>query len=46
VERRHERPHAAPAIWELPEGDFESIEVTITDMHYDTGAAPPEGRSR
>src|SRR5215472_17515966 len=28
----------------LPEGDFEYIEVTITDLHYDTGAAPPEGR--
>jgi hypothetical protein len=41
-----------PAIWELPEGDFEYIEVTITDLHSDTGAADqvsaapaPEGKA-
>jgi hypothetical protein len=46
-------PVRGPAIWKLPEGDFEYIEVTITDLHYDTGvadpvsAAPaPEGRAR
>jgi len=39
-------PACGPAIWEPPEGDFGYIEVTITDLHYDTGAAPPEGRFR
>ena len=36
----------SPAIWELSEGDSGYIEVTITDLHYNTGAAPAEGRSR
>jgi hypothetical protein len=39
-------PACGPAIWELPEGDFEYIEVTVTDLHYHTGATPPEGRFR
>jgi hypothetical protein len=44
-------PVRGPAIWKLTEGDFAYIEVTITELHYDTGpaglvsAAPePEGR--
>lgn len=42
-------PVGGPAIWKLPEGDFAYIEVTVTDLHYDTGAAgavsaAPEGR--
>jgi hypothetical protein len=36
---------AFPAIWKLPEGDYEYIDVTITGLHYDTGAAAPEGRT-
>lgn len=32
-------PVRGPAIWKLPGGDFEYIEVTITDLRYDTGAA-------
>jgi hypothetical protein len=38
-------PARGKAIYRLPGGDFEYIEVTITDLHYDTGAAPPEGRA-
>lgn len=45
-------PVRGPAIWKSPEGDYEYIEVTITDLHYGTGAAgpvsarAPEGRAR
>jgi hypothetical protein len=39
-------PARGKAIYKLPGGEFEYIEVTITDLHYDTGAAPPEGRAR
>jgi Family of unknown function (DUF6544) len=38
-------PVRGSAIWELPQGDFQYIEVTITGLHYDTGAAAPEGRT-
>jgi uncharacterized protein DUF6544 len=38
-------PACGPAIWKLPEGDHEYIDVTTTDLHYDTGAAAPEGRT-
>jgi len=37
-------PARGPAIWKRPEADYAYIEVTITGLHYDTGAAPPEGR--
>ena len=37
-------PARGPAIWKLPEGDFAYIEVTVTELHYDT-APPPEGRA-
>jgi hypothetical protein len=46
-------PVRGSAIWKLPGGGYEYIEVTITDLHYDTGAADPdsadpapEGRAR
>jgi hypothetical protein len=39
-------PVRGKAIYKLPGGEFEYIEVTITDLHYDTGAAAPEGRAR
>ena len=46
-------PVRGPAIWKLPEEDFAYIEVTLTELHYDTGAAgpvsaapAPEGRAR
>ena len=39
-------PARGTAIYRLPGGDLEYIDVTITDLHYDTGAAAPEGRTR
>ena len=38
-------PARGKAIYRLPGGDLEYIDVTITDLHYDTGAAAPEGRT-
>jgi hypothetical protein len=37
-------PAGGPAIWKLPEGDFAYIEVTLTELHYDTAPAP-DGRA-
>jgi hypothetical protein len=45
-------PVRGPAIWKLPDGDYEYIEVTVTSLRYDTRAAgpvsapAPEGRAR
>ncbi len=42
-------PASGKAIYKLPGGDLEYINVTVTDLHYDTGPAdqasapPPEG---
>ena len=36
-------PARGTAIYKLPGRDLEYIDVTITDLHYDTGAAAPEG---
>jgi len=42
-------PASGKVTWKLPDGDLEYIDVTLTDLHYDTGAAdrasapPPEG---
>ena len=38
-------PACGKAIYQLPGGDFDYIEVTITGVRYDTGVAPPEGRA-
>jgi hypothetical protein len=38
-------PAHGKAIYKLPSGDFDYIDVTITDLHYDTAPAP-EHRSR
>ena len=38
-------PARGKAVYKLPGGDFDYIDVTITDLHYDTSAAPPEGRA-
>ena len=38
-------PACGKAIYKLTGGDLEYIDVTITDLHYDTGAAPPERRA-
>jgi len=35
-------PVGGPAIWKLPSGDFDYIEVTVTELHYDTAPAPDE----
>jgi hypothetical protein len=37
-------PARGKAAYKLPGGDFDYIDLTITDLHYDTGAAAPEGR--
>jgi Family of unknown function (DUF6544) len=37
-------PARGKAIYKLPGGDLDYINVTVTDLHYDTGAAPLEGR--
>ena len=37
-------PAGGKAAWKLPGGDLEYFNVTVTDLHYDTSAAPPEGR--
>jgi hypothetical protein len=34
-------PVGGPAIWKLPEGDFAYIDVTVTELRYDTAAAGP-----
>jgi hypothetical protein len=34
-------PARGKAIYKLPDGDFDYIDVTVTDLHYDTGAAGP-----
>jgi hypothetical protein len=46
-------PARGKAAFKLPDGDFEYIDVTVTDLHYDIGAAypvsaapGPEGRGR
>jgi hypothetical protein len=39
-------PARGKAIYKLPGGDFAYIEVTVTDLHYDTGAPVPEGSAR
>jgi len=38
-------PARGKAAYKLPDGDLEYIDVTVTDLHYDTGAAAPEGRA-
>jgi Family of unknown function (DUF6544) len=38
-------PATGKAIYKLPGGDLEYINVTLTELHYDTGAAAPEGRT-
>ena len=38
-------PARGKAIYKLPGGDLEYIDVTVTDLHYETGAAAPEGRA-
>ena len=38
-------PARGKAIYKLPGGDLEYVDVTVTDLHYDTGAAAPEGRA-
>jgi hypothetical protein len=38
-------PTRGKAIYKLPGGDLEYIDVALTGLHYDTGAAPPEGRA-
>jgi hypothetical protein len=38
-------PARGKAVYKLPGGDFDYIDVTITGLHYGTGAAPPEGRA-
>jgi hypothetical protein len=45
-------PVRGKAVWKLPSGDLDYIDVTITELHYDAGAAgpasapPPEGGAR
>ena len=34
-------PTRAKALYKLPGGDYEYIEVTLTELHYDTGAPNP-----
>jgi len=36
-------PARGKAAFKLPDGDLDYIDVTVTDLHYDTGAAAPEG---
>jgi hypothetical protein len=36
-------PARGKAVYKFPGGDFEYINVTITGLRHDTGAAPPEG---
>ena len=31
-------PVRGKAVWKLPDGDFEYIDVTVTELHYGTGA--------
>jgi len=38
-------PARGKAIYKLPGGDLEYIDVTVTDLHYDTGAEPARGRT-
>ena len=38
-------PVRGTAIYKLSGGGIEYIEVTITELHYGTGAVPPEGRA-
>jgi hypothetical protein len=38
-------PTRGKAAFKLPDGDFDYIDVTVTDLHYDTGAAPPQRRA-
>jgi hypothetical protein len=33
-------PATGKAIYKLPDGDLEYINVTLTELHYDTGPAP------
>ena len=39
-------PTGGKAVFKLPDGDLEYFDGTVTDLHYDTGAAPPEGKAR
>jgi hypothetical protein len=34
-------PAGGKAVWKLPDGDLDYINVTITELHYDAGAAGP-----
>jgi hypothetical protein len=36
-------PSRGKAIYKLPGGDLEYIDVTVTDLHYDTGTSVPVG---
>jgi hypothetical protein len=36
-------PTRGKAIYKLPGGDLEYIDVTVTDLHYDTALAPGQG---
>ena len=38
-------PACGKAACKLPDGDLEYFDVTVADLHYDTGAAAPEGRA-
>ena len=38
-------PARGKAIYKLPGGDLEYIDVALTGLHYDTGAAPLEGKA-
>jgi hypothetical protein len=39
--RGPEAPGRRKAVWKLPDGDLDYINVTITELHYDAGAAGP-----
>ncbi len=36
-------PARGTAVFKLPGGDLEYIDVALTDLHYDSGSVPPEG---
>jgi uncharacterized protein DUF6544 len=38
-------PTRGMTVYKLSDGDLECIDVTVTELRYDTGAAPPEGRA-
>jgi hypothetical protein len=45
-------PTGGKAVWKLPDGDLDYIDVTITELRYDAGTAgpvpapAPEGEAR